>query len=154
MTQYAPKFITTTLKLGKMSPTVQEADTLHPDLRSAEGWIVAEMRGNNGCSRDKSIHQALDGLCRFLDVEKVIGPVRKRLDAMLEHQDALGPVGRAVLVACWSVRIYGDWAMDHGAWTLIMDAEVLCGTARKDTSAYGQIADASKHAVTRSELKV
>jgi len=102
--------------------------TANPHLERAAGWCVAQIRGNNACSDDKAIHRALDELSVFLGVEKQHGKVCARLDHMLVYQDSLGPIGRAVIVACWVLRgvpIGNGVDSDMEAWQLISEAESM-----------------------------
>lgn len=122
MQDYAPRFRFQTLPIPS---TERETEVARAPIDIAEGWVIAQFRGNNECSDDKAIHYALDALSDHVALPRDAGNVRTRLQAMLERADAIGFRGRAVLVGCYALRS-SDERYDVGGvesiWTLIGDA--------------------------------
>jgi hypothetical protein len=104
------------------------------DLDDAEGWIIAQLRGNTDVSDDRCLHIALASMEQHygLPDRGKVGAYR-RLCALSEHVERFTPRGRAVLVGLWVIRLH-TWLYANvedfdelSAWSLITDAQVLEG---------------------------
>lgn len=93
-------------------------------LEEAEGWVIAQVRGNNDVSDAKVQHIVVTLLEGHFGLPNVLGNAHTRLSALTEHVDAIGPRGRAVVAGLWMIRAQAgpDGVDDFGAWQLITDA--------------------------------
>ena len=92
-------------------------------LEEAEGWVIAQVRGNNDVSDAKVQHIVVSLMETHFSLTPTKGNAHTRLVALSEHADAVGPRGRAVIAGLWMIRAQmKDGVDDFGAWSLITDA--------------------------------
>lgn len=95
-------------------------------LEEAEGWVIAQVRGNNDVSDAKVQHIVIGLMEEHFALPVTKGNAYTRLVALTEHADVLGLRGRAVVAGLWMIRaLVKDGIDDFGAWRLITDAQDL-----------------------------